>query len=192
MSRVYGFRDFLSAMITQLCPPQGSFKSLQALYRSCVEKYPEIHPTTLQLQRVSIEILQALSTPAEALQTHTDSRRRNSTLLEPGEVFLIIDGLDKISPATRDKFLVFFRTIEALEISNLHVLVISQMQSGIRDSFGTSQKWTPYNIQPANTRADIQLYIARVIQENVQMSKQGSRLKKKIEEHVLAKCENRM
>ncbi|XXH03339.1 hypothetical protein Hte_009737 [Hypoxylon texense] len=129
-SEQYGFSVFCRTVIEQLCPPNHVFPALRELYESSTRFHPPRAPTAPQLHQVLVRILRELcpDPPTAAGQT------------QPGETYLIIDGVDHVETNERDLYLNLIRDIVSRNLQNFHLVVSARLPAQTRQ---VVQSWAP-------------------------------------------------
>ncbi|OTA88305.1 hypothetical protein M434DRAFT_15057 [Hypoxylon sp. CO27-5] len=91
----HDFHTFCCTVLEQLCPPRKIHDALRQLYSTCTQYHPDRRPTNAELQDVLITIID--SWDREIVKPGQDNT-------QPGETYLILDGLDGLSRTYQDPY----------------------------------------------------------------------------------------
>lgn len=162
-SEDYGFSFFCRTVIDQLCPPNDVFPALRALYTESTRFHPARAPTAPELHDVLIRILIQLcpNPPPAANET------------QPGETYLIIDGLDHVEINERDLYLNLIRDILGRNFPHFHLLLSGNVSLRTRqslDDWAAPTAWTDINCTVGNIRPAMEHYVRQCINNDPQFS----------------------
>lgn len=101
---------------------------------------------------------------------------------------MIIDGLDKAAPKTRDKILNFLSILESERLEHLHVLVSSRALSKFSGPF-TSSGWLTTNVDH-QIKDDIRNYVLTNLEDNHELRRFSGVVKQRIVDQILLKCKS--
>lgn len=166
-SSQHDYRTFLRTAIHHLCPPPLVFPALQILYRKCTRKHPEMPPRAAELEDTLLELFECLNGSKDYGSLFGD--RRSSTLkmsTRPGEIYLIIDGLDKTPISQLTRYLVFIKKLVLRRLEHVHVLVSSRDQGNIRATIKNTGDWTIIALNWELMEPAMRLFATKALEED--------------------------
>nr|QZS37060.1 C164AB protein [Hypoxylon sp. CO27-5] len=120
----HDFHTFCCTVLEQLCPPRKIHDALRQLYSTCTQYHPDRRPTNAELQDVLITIID--SWDREIVKPGQDNT-------QPGETYLILDGLDGLSRTYQDPYVSFLREIKTRDFHHFHILLGSRDLGYVRN-----------------------------------------------------------
>ncbi|KAI0108505.1 SIR2-like domain-containing protein [Daldinia grandis] len=155
----HDFSTFCRTVINQLCPPRAVYTALRELYTTCTEYHPPRHPTNLELRDVLLRIISDLS--RERLSTPNEP-------IEPGETYLVIDGLDHLPKNRQSPYLELIKEIRARKFQHFHLLISSRDTPRIRNPIRYWGEWNEISCNPSTVGPSIRGYVTRCIYNDPQ------------------------
>ncbi|KAI1136215.1 SIR2-like domain-containing protein, partial [Hypoxylon sp. FL0543] len=146
--RQHDFSDFACTVLEQLCPPKKIHEALRQLYTRCTQYHPARRPTHAELQDALITVIDSLD--REVVKPGQDN-------IQPGETYLILDGLDGVSRSYRDPFVSFLREIKSRNFQHFHLLLGSRYLHYIRNMPG--QQWEEFVCNHISVHDTIEGYL---------------------------------
>ncbi|KAI1770694.1 SIR2-like domain-containing protein [Hypoxylon cercidicola] len=157
----HNFSAFCRTLIDQLCPPNEMFPVLRELYTASTRFHPATAPTAPQLHDALLRILTDLCPEP--------GPGANAT--EPGETYLIIDGLDHIQTNERDAYLKLIRDITQRRFQYFHLLVSYRILPRVTDLLSrwvAPDVWREINCNAATQRNAREHYLRQCVDTDPQ------------------------
>ncbi|KAI1372867.1 SIR2-like domain-containing protein, partial [Hypoxylon crocopeplum] len=159
----HDFSTFCRTVIDQLCPthpPDRLFAPLRELKTRCTRYHPARRPTNAELQDVLLGMIDLLNTGFVS---------PSGVQVEPGETYLIIDGLDTIPTNERDRYLTFIRRVAERNLAHFHLLVTAQDERVIRNLLTRWGQWLEFACNFDTVRDSMREYVIKCVQDEPQL-----------------------
>ncbi|KAI0012020.1 SIR2-like domain-containing protein [Xylariaceae sp. FL0662B] len=153
----YGFSAFCRTVISQLCPPGEVFPSVRNLYTECTRYHPARLPTNRELFDILMEILESLS---------ESSVPTNGGTIEPGDTYLVLDGIDSVVISERGLFFALIRDIVQKNLPHFHLLISCEDKRGMRNKLRKYGEWDEIEFSEAAMEEFIWEYVNTCIDDD--------------------------
>ena len=155
------------------------------LYHKCTRRHPKRPPKTQELENILFEILEHLSDSKGIPGLRNQISGSTKLPARPGEIYLIIDGLDKIPIPKRTSYLKFIKRLVIRKLQHVNILVSSQDQGNIRVTFGDNGEWIRIAISREVMEGSMRTYVANAMEEDSQLKALPLSTKKIIEHRLI-------
>lgn len=156
----HNFSRFLRNALTQLCPPNHVFEELQELYDNCTRHHPARPATNEELQQVLIRVIERLG--QESIPTNGDR-------IQPGETYMIIDGLDGMPLYKLNNWLKFITDVVSLNLPHFHLLVAHRNGNNIRIPLESLGGWSKIACNRRSLGGTMKSYFDRYIKDDIHL-----------------------